>query len=89
MSHSPTQAQTNSRSLQSAADRSIIDAVNRIQALVEFDLDGHVLHANERFLDCMGYTLEEIVGQHHRVFCTAEFAAAPSYQALWRRLGSG
>ena len=75
--------------LQAASDRSIMEAVNRIQATVEFDLEGYVLHANERFLDCMGYSLEEIVGQHHRKFCTAEFAATPTYQAMWERLAAG
>ncbi|SIR84633.1 methyl-accepting chemotaxis sensory transducer with Pas/Pac sensor [Janthinobacterium sp. TND4EL3] len=66
-----------------------MEAVNRIQAMVEFDLEGHVLHANQRFLDCMGYALEEIVGQHHRSFCTPEFASAPAYQTFWQRLGAG
>lgn len=66
-----------------------LDAINRIQAVVEFDLDGHVIHANQNFLDAVGYTRAQVVGQHHRMFCTEEFAASEAYRAMWQSLASG
>ncbi|USX17333.1 PAS domain-containing methyl-accepting chemotaxis protein [Oxalobacteraceae bacterium OTU3CAMAD1] len=68
---------------------SVLDAINRSQALIEFDLEGNVTHANQNFLDAMGYTLEEIVGKHHRMFCTPEFAASDGYRDLWLELAAG
>nr|WP_315219748.1 PAS domain-containing methyl-accepting chemotaxis protein [uncultured Duganella sp.] len=68
---------------------SVLDAINRSQALIEFDLSGNVTHANQNFLDAMGYTLDEIVGKHHRMFCTPEFAASDEYRDLWLALAAG
>ena len=64
-------------------------AANRSQAVIEFDLDGHVLWANEIFLDLAGYVLEEIVGQHHRIFCTKDHSASREYVSFWRKLSAG
>ena len=66
-----------------------LKAVDRVQAVVEFDLGGRILHANENFLKALGYTLEEVVGQHHRMFCATEFSHTPEYQLFWERLGRG
>jgi methyl-accepting chemotaxis protein len=68
---------------------SVLDAINRSQALIEFDLTGNVTHANQNFLDAMGYSLDEIVGKHHRMFCTPEFAASDQYRDLWLALAAG
>jgi methyl-accepting chemotaxis protein len=65
------------------------DAVNRVQAIIEFDLDGRILTANDNFLGAVGYTLDEIKGQHHRLFVDPAEAAKPSYRAFWQKLGSG
>jgi len=75
--------------LQSADNAAKIEAINRAQAVIEFDLDGRILHANENFLAVMGYTLEEIAGKHHRVFCDAAYAASSDYAEFWSHLGSG
>ncbi|WP_164999508.1 methyl-accepting chemotaxis protein [Salinicola tamaricis] len=64
-------------------------AVNRSQAVIEFDLDGHVLDANARFLEAMGYRRDEIIGQHHRLFCDERHAQSRAYQEFWGRLGRG
>ena len=64
-------------------------AMDRSQAVVEFGLDGVILHANENFLEALGYTLPEVVGQHHRMFCTPELARSPEYGSFWERLGNG
>ena len=52
--------------------RAMEQAINRIQAIIEFDLSGYILHANSLFLATMGYTSAEVVGQHHRMFCKPE-----------------
>lgn len=67
----------------------VLDAINRTQAVIEFDLLGHVLNANQNFLDAMGYKLDEIVGRHHRMFCTEEYAKSEQYHLLWMRLADG
>lgn len=67
----------------------VMEAINRIQAIVEFDLDGHILHANALFLTAVGYTLEEVVGKHHRMFCRTDYAQSPQYTEFWARLASG
>jgi methyl-accepting chemotaxis protein len=64
-------------------------ALDRSQAVIEFALDGTILHANENFLEAMGYTLDEVVGRHHRIFCLPEEAGSFAYREFWRRLGSG
>ncbi|OCW55824.1 methyl-accepting chemotaxis protein [Hoeflea olei] len=73
----------------SAEDRGNMAAVHRAQAVIEFDLDGSIIKANENFLQTMGYSADEIVGKHHRMFCEASYAQSRDYQDLWRKLGSG
>ncbi len=75
--------------LQSAEYRGLIQAINRSQAVAEFDLDGRVLDANDNFLKIFGYTKDEIVGQHHRIFCEPGYADSPDYKAFWSKLGRG
>ncbi|HZY19947.1 MAG TPA: PAS domain-containing methyl-accepting chemotaxis protein [Ramlibacter sp.] len=69
--------------------RGLLAALDHTQAVIEFDLDGHVLHANPRFLQCMGYALDEVAGRHHRIFCTPEEAGSAQYGAFWNRLRAG
>ncbi|MYN41047.1 PAS domain-containing protein [Duganella sp. FT109W] len=64
-------------------------ALNRVQAVIEFDLEGKILHANENFLRVLGYSLEEVQGRHHAMFCEPEFAASPAYKQFWAKLGAG
>lgn len=66
-----------------------VDAVNRSQAAIEFDLDGNVLSANENFLRTMGYSLREIVGQHHSMFCSPDYIRSAEYRDFWLRLNNG
>ncbi len=66
-----------------------LDAINRSQAIIEFSLDGTVVSANDNFLAAMGYSLEEVVGQHHSLFCTPDYAASAEYRAFWAALGRG
>ena len=64
-------------------------AINKAQAVIEFDLTGKVLHANENFLAVLGYTLPEIVGHHHRMFVDPIDRESAAYKAFWERLGRG
>lgn len=66
-----------------------VAAVDRAQAVIEFDLDGRVKHANKNFLRLMNYTLEDVVGRPHRMFCHKEYADSPEYTELWRSLREG
>ena len=66
-----------------------IAAIHRAQAVIEFDLMGRILDANTNFLNTFGYVRDEVVGQHHRMFCQPEFAASSEYADLWARLGRG
>lgn len=75
--------------LRSADFEGRIQAINRVQAVIEFDLTGRVLTANNNFLATFGYTLDEVVGQHHRMFCDQDYIRSQDYLAFWDRLGRG
>ena len=64
-------------------------AIHKSQAVIEFDLQGHVLAANQNFLDTMGYDEHEVIGQHHRMFVDSQVSESPEYAQFWQRLGSG
>jgi len=66
-----------------------VAAIDRSQAIIEFELDGTIIAANQNFLSALGYTLPEIQGRHHSLFVDAEAAQSPAYQAFWRTLRSG
>jgi methyl-accepting chemotaxis protein len=67
----------------------MIGALVRSTAVIEFDLNGNVLTANDRFLSGMGYSLAQIKGKHHRMFCEPEEYNSAEYQNFWRRLNAG
>ena len=69
--------------------RSILNALNRSQAMIEFDLKGTVLTANKNFCATFGYELAEIVGKHHSMFVGRDYANSPDYQMFWNRLATG
>ncbi|AYF50494.1 methyl-accepting chemotaxis protein [Pseudomonas fluorescens] len=66
-----------------------LDAIGRAMAVIEFNLDGTILTANTNFLQRMGYSLAQIQGKHHRLFCTPQTAASSQYSDFWRRLNQG
>jgi len=69
--------------------RAAWNAVCRSQAVVEFDMSGLITWANDRFLALVGYQLRQLVGQHHRILCSTDYAASSSYGAFWDRLRRG
>ncbi|ART62323.1 methyl-accepting chemotaxis protein [Kushneria marisflavi] len=66
-----------------------LKAIDRAQAVIEFDLKGNILAANRNFLHTMGYTLDEVQGQHHRMFCDNDYVMSTDYRDFWQKLGSG
>lgn len=66
-----------------------LDAINKAQAVIEFNLDGTIITANPNFLSTMGYQLEEIKGRHHELFVDPIERAHPAYKAFWAKLNRG
>jgi len=79
-----------SRAIEQAKENeAFINALIRSTAVIQFKLDGTVVTANTQFLDAMGYTLDQIVGKKHSLFCTAQEAASSGYAAFWQTLNRG
>jgi methyl-accepting chemotaxis protein len=66
-----------------------IQAIHKVQAVIEFSLDGTILNANENFCKTLGYQLDEIKGKHHSMFATEEYRSSPQYREFWERLRRG
>ena len=72
-----------------AGSEAVLESLSRSQLLIYFTPDGTILDANENFVRAMGYSLDEIRGQHHRMFCLPEDAGSSEYEALWAGLRRG
>lgn len=77
------------KKMQEADYEGQIAAINRAQAVIEFSLDGIIQNANDNFLTTLGYSKDEILGKHHRIFCDKEFYNSPEYKEFWNQLASG
>ena len=64
-------------------------AMVRSQAVIEFELDGTIITANQNFLGAMGYTADEVIGRKHSMFVPADFAKSAEYAAFWDALRRG
>lgn len=84
-----TTAQTARADLALAEARSLIAAIDRAQAIIEFDLDGTIRTANANFLSAVGYSLAQIQGEHHRIFVEQGYATSHEYARFWQALRSG
>lgn len=69
--------------------RGQVAAIGKSQAVIEFDLEGNILTANDNFLNAMGYQLDEIKGKHHRMFVDDRYQKSAEYKAFWARLARG
>nr|WP_294841123.1 PAS domain S-box protein [uncultured Methylotenera sp.] len=72
-----------------AAYQGIVRAINYSTSIAEFSVDGYILTANQNFLSLLGYTLEEIIGLHHSIFCSEEDAKSARYKNKWKSLRNG
>ncbi|WP_213739740.1 PAS domain-containing methyl-accepting chemotaxis protein [Bradyrhizobium sp. dw_411] len=78
-----------SQKIGSMEDAGKIDAIARAQAVIEFDLDGTIIKANENFLKTLGYSLAEIQGKHHSMFVEPAMRESPAYREFWAALNRG
>ncbi len=69
--------------------KEITNALSKVQAVIEFNLDGTIITANDNFLNTLGYSLDEIKGKHHRMFCEAAYANSQEYANFWAKLNRG
>ncbi|MGV2871992.1 methyl-accepting chemotaxis protein [Colwellia sp. E150_009] len=67
----------------------MLDALNRSSAVIEFNLEGIILDANENFLKTMKYSKEQIIGKHHKIFCDPKEVETQKYRDFWQKLSTG
>ena len=72
-----------------AEAQALEQALRQDTAMIEFAPDGTITDVNDLFLAVVGYRREEVVGQHHRLFCSADYAASEEYRAFWKKLAAG
>jgi methyl-accepting chemotaxis protein len=75
--------------IESNTYKAIMKAIDKSQGTIEFDMDGNILTANDNFLSLLGYTLKEVKGKHHRIFCEESYAKSQEYKKFWEKLHSG
>ena len=69
--------------------KNVLEAINRVMAVIEFDMSGNVLNANANFLNLLGYSLADVEGRHHSQFCRPEYSNSPAYKEFWQHLNKG
>lgn len=69
--------------------KSMVNSVSRSMAVIEFNLDGTIIKCNENFSASTGYTEQELIGKHHRMFCTQKYANSSQYKDMWAQLNQG
>lgn len=72
-----------------AENASLINALVKSTAVIKFNKDGTIITANNQFLKAVGYTLEQVIGKSHRMFCHSEDVESPLYTAFWKKLNQG
>ena len=69
--------------------KDVLEALSRSQAIIEFDIQGNILDANENFCKALGYQKSEIIGKHHRIFVDPEEVNSKAYSDFWAKLIAG
>jgi methyl-accepting chemotaxis protein len=77
------------QNLKNAEQSGQLQAIGRASAVIEFQMDGTVITANENFLNCLGYSLDEIKGKHHSIFVEEDYRRSPAYKEFWAKLNRG
>jgi len=67
----------------------LLNAINKSQGVIEFNLDGNIINANDNFLELMNYSLNDIKGKHHSIFCENSYSKSEDYSKFWEKLRSG
>jgi methyl-accepting chemotaxis protein len=82
-------SETTKAKLEAADFSGQIAAIGKSQAVIEFNMDGTVVNANENFCHTLGYALDEIKGKHHSMFAEPQYAASQAYREFWAKLNRG
>ena len=77
------------RKLQALNFSGQLDAINKSRAVIEFNMDGTIIKANENFTATVEYTESEIIGKHHSMFCTSPYKNSNEYKEFWKNLNEG
>lgn len=77
------------RTIAAQEQKAMTNAINRSMAVIAFNLNGEVLRANDNFLETTGYQRDEVIGQHHRMFCSPEVYNSIEYSKFWQKLRNG
>ncbi|MBV1907485.1 MAG: PAS domain-containing protein [Pseudomonadales bacterium] len=70
-------------------NQSKLDAIDKVQAIIEFEMDGTIIVANDNFLNTVGYSLDEVTGEHHSLFVEPEYKSSVEYRQFWEKLNHG
>jgi PAS domain S-box-containing protein len=79
----------NADKLEASKYDALAKAIDKSQGTIEFNMDGTVITSNDNFLNVLGYSLEEIKGKHHRIFCEESYANSQEYKAFWEKMNRG
>ncbi|MEO0444230.1 MAG: PAS domain-containing methyl-accepting chemotaxis protein, partial [Pseudomonadota bacterium] len=74
---------------ESLDNQAVLEAIKAATAVIEFQPSGHIITANANFLEAVGYSLDEIVGKHHRIFCPQSLIDSADYKQFWQDLAAG
>ena len=66
-----------------------VKAINKSNAVIEFDMNGNILNANDNFLNTLGYKKDDIIGKHHSIFCEENYKNSNEYKEFWKKLNRG
>ncbi|MEM1103702.1 MAG: PAS domain-containing protein, partial [Pseudomonadota bacterium] len=77
------------QTMRNADYRGQVEAIDKSQSLIEFNMDGMILSANQNFLSVMGYRMEDVKGKHHSIFVDASYTDSNDYRNFWAALGRG
>ncbi|WP_323135111.1 methyl-accepting chemotaxis protein [Methylophaga sp. OBS4] len=75
--------------LRSADIQGQIDAINKAMGVISFEMDGTIIDVNDNFLNVVGYSRDEVIGKHHRMFAEPDLSRSPEYTELWAKLNRG
>jgi len=89
LANNPTDSEVEEKTLELAELNAKISAIDRSQAVIEFELDGTIITANDNFLSTLGYSLSEVQGKHHSIFVETEYKESLEYQQFWDTLRRG
>ncbi|MCP4950748.1 MAG: PAS domain S-box protein [Proteobacteria bacterium] len=70
-------------------NEALVNAIQLSQGVIEFNMDGTIITANQRFLDLMGYSLAELEGKHHQIFCSKSYIKSQEYKEFWEKMNRG